>query len=77
MKKGNYDLVLEIVESYEDEEILKSFLEEFEVGKDVSKNKYNEFFMKFIDDMSEVYFIKLNWEYIISGGDESVYDGKV
>lgn len=74
MKKGNYDLVLEIVESYEDEEILKSFLEEFEVGKDVSKNKYNEFFMKFIDDMSEVYFIKLNWEYIISGGDESVYD---
>ena len=76
MKKGNYDLVLEIVKSF-DKRILNSFLEEFEVGKSVSRDDYDKFFMRFIDDMSEVYFIKLNWEYIISGGDESVYDGKV
>ena len=40
MKKSNYDLVLEIIESYEDEEILNDFKNEFEVGKNVSKSKY-------------------------------------
>ena len=74
MKKGNYDLVLEIVESCEDERILNSFLEEFEVGKSVSRDDYDKFFMRFIDDISEEYYIRLNWKYIISGGDESVYD---
>lgn len=74
MKKGKYDLVLEIVESYEDEMILNSFLEEFEKGKDVSRKKYYEFFNKYMDDVSEEYYVGLNWKYIVSGGDESVYE---
>lgn len=74
MEKGKYSLVLEIVESYEDEMILNSFLEEFEEGEDVSRDKYDEFCMRFIDDVSEEYYVRLNWKYIISGGDWSVYD---
>lgn len=74
MKKGKYSLVLEIVESCEDEMILNSFLEEFEEGKDVSRKEYYEFFNKYMDDMSEEYYVGLNWKYIVSGGDESVYD---
>jgi hypothetical protein len=74
MKKSNYDLVLEIIESYEDEEILNDFKNEFEEGEDVSKEDYLEFLFNYIDDMSETYYIKKNWEYIESGGDESVYD---
>jgi hypothetical protein len=74
MKKSNYDLVLEIIESYEDEEILNDFKNEFEVGKNVSKSKYFEFCGNYIDDMSEIYYIRKNWKYIRSGGDDSVYD---
>jgi hypothetical protein len=74
MKKSNYDLVLEIIKSYEDEEILNDFKNEFEEGEDVSKEDYLEFLFNYIDDMSETYYIKKNWEYIESGGDESVYD---
>jgi hypothetical protein len=74
MKKSNYDLVLEIVESYEAEDILNDFKNEFEEGNDISKSKFVEFFNKYIDDMSETYYIGLNWKYVKSGGDESVYD---
>lgn len=74
MKKSNYDLVLEIVESYEAEDILNDFKNEFEEGSDLSKKKFIEFFNKYIDDMSETYYIGLNWKYVKSGGDESVYD---
>jgi len=74
MKKSNYDLVLEIVESYEMEDILNDFNSEFEKGSNISKSKFVEFFNKYIDDMSETYYIGLNWKYVNSGGDESVYD---
>jgi hypothetical protein len=74
MKKSNYDLVLEVIENYDEEDILNDFLNEFEKDKNISKSKFFEFCEKYIDDMSEIYFIKLNWKYIISGGDESVYD---
>jgi hypothetical protein len=74
MKNSNYDLVLEIVESYEAEDIMNDFKEEFEVGSNISKSEFVEFFNKYIDDMSETYYIGLNWKYVNSGGDESVYD---
>ena len=74
MKKSNYDLVLEIVESYEMEDILNDFNSEFEKGSNISKSEFVEFFNKYIDDMSETYYIGLNWKYVNSGGDESVYD---
>ena len=74
MEKGNYDLVLEVVEFYDDEEIMDDFKNEFEEGKNISKKSFVEFFNRFIDDMSEVEFIKKNWKYVKSGGDWSVLE---
>ena len=74
MKNSNYDLVLKIVKSYEAEDILNDFKGEFEEGSDISKSEFVEFFNRYIDDMSETYYIGLNWKYVNSGGDESVYD---
>ena len=70
---NNYDVVLEVIESYEDEDILKDFKSEFKINKYISECDFYEFNMKYIDDMSEEYYIKLNWEYIESG-DESVFN---
>jgi hypothetical protein len=74
MKKSNYDLVLEVIENYEEIDILNDFLNEFEKDKNISKSEFFKFCEKYIDDMSEIYYIKLNWKYIMSDGDESVYD---
>jgi hypothetical protein len=72
--KSNYDLVLEIIESYEMDDILNDFKKVFKKGKNVSKDDYFEFCKGCIDDISEMYYIDLNWKYIESGGDESVFD---
>lgn len=72
--KNNYDLVLEVIKSYEVESILNDFKSKFEVGKNISKKDYLEFCFNYVDDMSEGYYIRLNWKYIKSGGDESVFD---
>jgi hypothetical protein len=71
---SNYLLVLEIIESYNVEKILEDFKNEFEEGKDISREDYIRFCSKWVDDCSEGYYIDLNWKYIESGGDESVYD---
>tara|TARA_R110000868_G_scaffold143881_2_gene362611 strand:- start:1935 stop:2234 length:300 start_codon:yes stop_codon:yes gene_type:complete len=71
---NNYDVVLEVIESYEDEDILKDFKSEFKINKYISECDFYEFNMKYIDDMSEEYYIKLNWKYIESGGKENVFN---
>lgn len=71
---SNYKLVLGVVESYDDEDIMEDFLKEFPEGKNISKDQFFEFFGRYIDDMSEHYYIKQNWKYVESGGDDSVYD---
>ena len=71
---SNYNLVLEVIESYESQDILNDFLKTFEPGKNITRKKYVEFCSKYVDDASEGYYINLNWKYIKSGGDESVYD---
>lgn len=71
---SNYKLVLEIIESYEDESVLNDFKSKFKEGENVSKEEYFEFCKEYIDDMSDMYYIKLNWKYIESGGDEDVFD---
>jgi hypothetical protein len=60
-EKRSYDFVKSIIESYEDEEILNEFLDEFEEGKDIYYEDYYVFCYKFIDDMSEIDYIKSNW----------------
>ena len=72
--KSNYDLVLEIIESYEMDDILSDFKKVFKKDKNVSKDDYFEFCKGWIDDMSEMDYVNLNWLYIESGGDESVFD---
>lgn len=74
MNKNNYDLVLEVIESYDNEDVLNDFRNEFEISKNISKKDYMEFCGKWIDDVSDFYYINLNWKYIRSGGDESVFD---
>ena len=57
----SYAFVEEIIESYDDEDILNDFKSRFEEGKDISYKDYYNFCMEYIDDMSEVYYIKKNW----------------
>jgi len=75
--KNNYNLVLEVVKSYEDEKKLEEFLNKFEINKNISYEEYCEFCVSSISDCSDWYYINLNWEYIESGGDESVYDKEI
>lgn len=74
MNKNNYDLVLEVIKSYDNEDVLNDFRNEFKIGKNIRKKDYMEFCGKWIDDVSDFYYIRLNWKYIRSGGDESVFD---
>ena len=60
-KVRNFDFVKEIIESYEDEEILNDFLEEFEKDKEIKYKDYFNFCYNYIDDMSETYYINCNW----------------
>jgi len=57
----DYLFVKEIIESYENEEVLNDFLNKFEVGKEISYNEYYNFCYDYIDDMSEIYYINNNW----------------
>ena len=72
--ESNYDLVLEIVRNYEDENMLNDFKNEFEVNKNISKDDYFKFCIKYNSDCGDDYYVNLNWEYIESGGDWSVFD---
>jgi hypothetical protein len=75
--KNNYELVLQIIESYENEEILNDFKSKFKVGENIKKKDYMLFCIEYMDDISEMYYIKLNWKWIKKGGDDSVYDNMV
>ena len=57
----SYNDVLDIIEDYEDEDILDNFKAEFPEGKDISREDYNNFAEEYMDDMSEVDYIKANW----------------
>jgi hypothetical protein len=60
-KTRDYNYVKEVIESYEDEEMLNDFLNEFEVGKDIIYKDYLDFCYNYIDDLSEIMFIENNW----------------
>jgi hypothetical protein len=75
---ASYKDVLDIIEYYEDEReyyedesILDDFKSEFPEGEDISKDDYIDFTIDFIDDISEVKYIKANW---ISIFDDTVYE---
>ena len=68
---ASYKDVLDIIEYYEDESILDDFKSEFPEGEDISKDDYIDFTIDFIDDISEVKYIKANWINIF---DDTVYE---
>jgi len=60
-KVRSFDYVKEVIESYEDEDIMNEFFEVFEEGKDINYEDYFNFCKQWIADMSEVEYIKQNW----------------
>jgi hypothetical protein len=69
--EASYEDVLDIIKSYEMNDVLEDFKAEFPEGEPVSKDDYSQFAMTLIDDMSEVAFIQANW---ISIFDEDIYE---
>jgi hypothetical protein len=67
----SYKDVLDIIESYESEKIENDFKARFPEGKNISKKDYFQFSYDYIDDMSEVDYIKANW---VSLTDEDVFE---
>jgi len=67
----SYEEVLDVIESYEDDEILEDFKAKFPEGKDISREDYSDFTINYVDDMSEVAYIQTNW---ISISDPDIYD---
>ena len=61
-KVRDYNFVKEIIESYEDEEILNDFLNEFSNKEVITFDEYLEFNMKYVNGgCDEEYYIKYNW----------------
>jgi hypothetical protein len=69
--QASFEDVFNVIQSYEDDEILDDFTSKFPSMKPVNKEKYRNFAMNYIDDMSEMDYIKANW---ISMFDEDVYE---
>ena len=72
MIKSNYEFVLEVIKSYEMENVLEDFKNRFVEGENISREDYLDFCYKYVDDSSEGYYIDLNWEWIESGGDDDL-----
>jgi hypothetical protein len=66
--KHSYDEVLEIIRSYENDNMINDFERQF---KSISRNDYSDFIMRYIDDMSEVPYVQANW---ISITDPDIYN---
>jgi hypothetical protein len=69
--KHSYDEVLEIIKSYEDENMLNDFKSEFPKNEFISRDDYSDFAINYIADMSEKEYIQANW---ISITDPDIYD---
>jgi hypothetical protein len=60
-RSHSYNEVLSLIEAYEDEDILDDFMSKFPEDQDISKIEYFKFAKIYIDDMSEIPYIKANW----------------
>ena len=67
----SYDEVLDIIESYEDKDILEDFKLNFLEDEKVYKKDYSDFLNEYIADMSEKEYIQANW---ISITDPNIYN---
>lgn len=62
-KFRSYDFVKNIIESYENEEILDDFLKTFNKDEDIIYKNYSDFCIKYLDDMGDLFDIDVNWDY--------------
>jgi hypothetical protein len=67
MKKGNYNSVLEVIKSYEDNVMLIDFYDTFNDNEDISKEDFVNFCYEYIDDASEIKYINMNWRLVLNG----------
>ena len=65
----SYEDVLDIIDSYEDEEMLNDFKVEFPEGEPISKNDYSDFILD--SDISEIIYIQADWIAIF---DDTIYE---
>jgi hypothetical protein len=61
IKVRSFEFVKNVIESYEEDDILNDFLNEFKDKIEIKYKEYFDFCYNYIDDMSEVYYIKDNW----------------
>jgi hypothetical protein len=62
---GSYRKFLEVVKSYEDEEILSDFLDSYPKGQDISKSEYDKFTEKHFGLADPEDHRGENWKYIM------------
>jgi len=67
----SYDKVLDIIESYEDKDILEDFKSTFFEDEKVYKKNYSDFLNDYIADLEGKEYIKANW---ISITDPDIYE---
>ena len=67
----SYSDVLSIIEQYESKDELDDFKTRFPENKDISKKDFFQFNYEYVDDMSEIAYIKANW---VSITDSDVYE---
>jgi hypothetical protein len=67
----SYNDVLELIKSYDDEDILFDFKDVFPENGIISKEDYISFTLDYIDDLSEAGMNKANW---ISISDPDIFD---
>ena len=63
---GSYTKFLKVIKSYEDEEILKDFLDSYPKGQDISKSEYDKFTEKHFGLADPEDYRGKNWKYIMS-----------
>ena len=68
-----YNRAEEVVKSYENKNQLKDFYKNFPKNSKITKQQWFNWNEKYMDDMSELEYIKQHWKYITTGND-SVYD---
>ena len=70
-EEHQYEDVLNIIESYEEENILDNFKSTFPPGKPIKKQDYVKFAESWMDDLSELEYVKANW---VSITDDEVFE---